>query len=464
MRSQFTFRPISPEGLAGSQEDEDSEGRGLDNRLSRSPTPESGRSYSSSRWHSCLRNFGFYSESYRSESGSRSPEEDVSRATTPGTQGDSVAAPGGLGPTVPEIDQDEEGSGDPAASLDQATDPDNSQQLPEASPLVAGEGAPGAPPAAQALPATSHQPLGPLPPAQQVPLALNTSGLRTPVDLTCPSPGPQPEVQVLEPEQPSSPPSPGSREPSPEPRVEDVECHRSQSAIFVRHLNRGEGNSCSRTDLYFKPVSDSKLARKREERLRKQAEREEKERTGGNISRSSLPSPSLNRSHGPGPSPGLSIGPGSYSSLQDRMEIDRMEKEKRERELAELRDRENRLDYTDLVFSGFPSNVLYFRMRDEMFRRGAMRIPGLPPHDPYLEASRRHAAALGQPNPYGRECSTDLTHNLNTLDGTVYKYFALQQLVLTGWLRSEWLWRGWPSPPWPPTPSSGFRWLASTPR
>merc|ERR1712037_1023939 len=100
------------------------------------------------------------------------------------------------------------------------------------------------------------------------------------------------------------------------------------------------------------------------------------------ISRSSLPSPSLNRSHGPGPSPGLSIGPGSYSSLQDRMEIDRMEKEKRERELAELRDREN-------------------RMRDEMFRRGAMRIPGLPPHDPYLEASRRHAAAMGQQSPYG---------------------------------------------------------------
>ena len=42
-----------------------------------------------------------------------------------------------------------------------------------------------------------------------------------------------------------------------------------------------------------------------------------------------------------------------------------MEKEKRERELAELRDRENRLDFTDLVYSGFPSNVLYFRMREE---------------------------------------------------------------------------------------------------
>ena len=124
--------------------------------------------------------------------------------------------------------------------------------------------------------------------------------------------------QVLEPDCQTSPgTSPGtSREPSPEPRVEDTECHRSQSAIFVRHLNRGEGSSCSRTDLYFKPVPDSKLARKREERLRKHQEREEKER-GGNVSRSSLPSP---RS-GPGPSPGLAMGPGGpggFSSLHDR--------------------------------------------------------------------------------------------------------------------------------------------------
>merc|ERR1740131_933671 len=52
-----------------------------------------------------------------------------------------------------------------------------------------------------------------------------------------------------------------------------------------------------------------------------------------------------------------------------------MEREKRERELAEHRDRD-------------------IRMRDEMMRRGAMR-PGLPglPHDPYLEASRRYAQA-----------------------------------------------------------------------
>ena len=51
-----------------------------------------------------------------------------------------------------------------------------------------------------------------------------------------------------------------------------MECHRSQSAIVVRHLNRGEGNFCGRTDLYFRPVSDSKLARKREGRLMKHAE------------------------------------------------------------------------------------------------------------------------------------------------------------------------------------------------
>lgn len=68
------------------------------------------------------------------------------------------------------------------------------------------------------------------------------------------------------------------RGPSPEPRIEDSECHRSQSAIFLRHWNRGEGNSCSRTDLTFKPVPDSKLARRREERLRRQAERDRDER------------------------------------------------------------------------------------------------------------------------------------------------------------------------------------------
>ncbi|CAG0880069.1 unnamed protein product [Cyprideis torosa] len=68
------------------------------------------------------------------------------------------------------------------------------------------------------------------------------------------------------------------RGPSPEPKVEDSECHRSQSAIFLRHWNRGEGNSCARTDLTFKAVQGSKLARKREERLRREAEKQKEEK------------------------------------------------------------------------------------------------------------------------------------------------------------------------------------------
>lgn len=47
---------------------------------------------------------------------------------------------------------------------------------------------------------------------------------------------------------------------------------------FVRHIDRGDYNSCTRTDLIFKPVADSKLARKREERDRKLAEKERERR------------------------------------------------------------------------------------------------------------------------------------------------------------------------------------------
>lgn len=460
VRSQFTFRPISPQEMGGSQEDEDSEGRGLDNRLSpasgvdRGEESDSGRSYSSSR----------------SESGSRSPEEDMSRATTPGTQAepDAVAV---NGPSVPDIERDLDGEQEREVALVASSDitqemadtqvsneskrvdeskheevepipmePENLsiQQPPEGHPVQSREHYKGVQdsqpqtPVSQLIPASVSNPLSlpqytppaPLPPQpffhnqppggatpirvlatpspNPLPMPmispiLNTSGSRTPVDLTSPSPGLQPEIQVLEPEPSTTPSSPCpsvSREPSPEPRIEDVECHRSQSAIFVRHLNRGEGNSCGRTDLYFRPVPDSKLARKREERLRKHAEKEEKERSGSSASHGSHQgaglSPSLGRR--PGPSPGLNLSghgatPSSYSSLHDRMEIDRMEKEKRERELAEHRDREN-------------------RMRDELFRRGAMRgLPGLPPHDPYMEATRRYAqaasAAAGLPNPYG---------------------------------------------------------------
>jgi arginine-glutamic acid dipeptide repeats protein len=46
------------------------------------------------------------------------------------------------------------------------------------------------------------------------------------------------------------------------------------SIRFVRRCDRGDYNSCTRTDLEFKPTPDSKLARKREERDRKLAEKE----------------------------------------------------------------------------------------------------------------------------------------------------------------------------------------------
>nr|XP_027199576.1 arginine-glutamic acid dipeptide repeats protein-like isoform X2 [Dermatophagoides pteronyssinus] len=67
------------------------------------------------------------------------------------------------------------------------------------------------------------------------------------------------------------------RGPSPEPKIEDSECHRSHSAIFLRHWNRGEYNSCARTDLTFKPAPESHLSRRREERARKAAEKEREE-------------------------------------------------------------------------------------------------------------------------------------------------------------------------------------------
>ncbi len=44
----------------------------------------------------------------------------------------------------------------------------------------------------------------------------------------------------------------------------------------------------------------------------------------------------------------------------------------------------------------------FHRMRDEMFRRGGIRLPGIPPHDPYLEASRRYGAP-GLQSPYSRK-------------------------------------------------------------
>lgn len=89
----------------------------------------------------------------------------------------------------------------------------------------------------------------------------------------------EPMDEVEEPESPPPPP----RSPSPEPTVVNMASHASQSARFIKHLDRGY-NSCARTDLFFTPLSSSKLAKKREEaveRSRREAElsaRQERER------------------------------------------------------------------------------------------------------------------------------------------------------------------------------------------
>lgn len=55
-----------------------------------------------------------------------------------------------------------------------------------------------------------------------------------------------------------------------------IVCNNNETFLnrFVRRCDRGDYNSCCRTDLEFKPVPDSKLAKKREDRDRKQAEKE----------------------------------------------------------------------------------------------------------------------------------------------------------------------------------------------
>ncbi|CAG9561703.1 unnamed protein product [Danaus chrysippus] len=180
--------------------------------------------------------------------------------------------------------------------------------------------------------------------------------------------------------------------PSPEPKIEDTECHRSQSAIFLRHWNRGDYNSCTRTDLIFKPVPESKLARKREERLRKQAERDREERekiaqqahrkiatpekpetkppSRGAIETITSPYDRFPRPPGYPDTPALrqlseyarphaGFSPGNIprhcmdpmlqyqlssmygaAGARERLELEHLEREKRDREIRELRERE----------------------------------------------------------------------------------------------------------------------------
>ncbi|CAH0393848.1 unnamed protein product [Bemisia tabaci] len=216
------------------------------------------------------------------------------------------------------------------------------------------------------------------------------------------------------------------RGPSPEPKIEDTECHRSQSAIFLRHWNRGDFNSCTRTDLTFKPVPDSKLARKREERLRKQAEKEREEREKAQQARQQqrkIQTPEKHEAKPPsrGPvetvtspydrfaprtsypdtpalrqlsdfaRPHVGFSPVSLQRIPpqciepallhyqlnpafNRLELEQLERDKRERELRELRDRE-----------------LNDRFKEEYIKNSGPRLANpLDPH--WLEMHRRYGS------------------------------------------------------------------------
>lgn len=219
--------------------------------------------------------------------------------------------------------------------------------------------------------------------------------------------------------------------PSPEPKIEDTECHRSQSAIFLRHWNRGDYNSCTRTDLIFKPVPESKLARKREERLRKQAERDREERekiaqqahrkiatpekpetkppSRGAIETITSPYDRFPRPPGYPDTPALrqlseyarphaGFSPGNLprhcmdpmlqyqlssmygaAGARERLELEHLEREKRDREIRELRERE-----------------LNDRLKEELMKNN-VGPRGLDPH--WLEMHRRYGMA--PPPPQG---------------------------------------------------------------
>ncbi|KAJ8258875.1 hypothetical protein COCON_G00178870 [Conger conger] len=145
-------------------------------------------------------------------------------------------------------------------------------------PFIPG-GAPVLPPSA---PAPGPAPSAALPGLQAPPASISTP---LPASLSTSTAAPPVHIKeepLDEAELPESPPPP-PRSPSPEPTVVNTPSHASQSARFCKHLDRGY-NSCARSDMFFTPLPNSKLAKKREEALEKakreveQKAREEKER------------------------------------------------------------------------------------------------------------------------------------------------------------------------------------------
>ncbi|XP_021346870.1 arginine-glutamic acid dipeptide repeats protein-like isoform X3 [Mizuhopecten yessoensis] len=71
------------------------------------------------------------------------------------------------------------------------------------------------------------------------------------------------ETSVVMEEEEESDHEEGTTTPGPDPTRCSLEIYKTQNAILMKVLNRGENNCCSRCDIVFRPHPDSKLAHKR---------------------------------------------------------------------------------------------------------------------------------------------------------------------------------------------------------
>ncbi|XP_069774489.1 arginine-glutamic acid dipeptide repeats protein isoform X5 [Narcine bancroftii] len=130
-----------------------------------------------------------------------------------------------------------------------------------------------------ATPTSGVTPISTIQPTASIVTSMCSSG-----NVTNTAPATMTSIQIKEEiqdeqEVPDSPPPSPNRSPSPEPTVVSTPSHASQSARFIKYLDRGF-NSCARTDFYFVPLQGSKLAKKREEvieKARREAEQKAKE-------------------------------------------------------------------------------------------------------------------------------------------------------------------------------------------